>query len=329
MIQKTKWFKRNLIIVLIIIVSINYVKADLLTSIRPLGFIASAIADGITQTHVLLPNGASPHNYALKPSDIQRLHQADLVIWISPEMEVFLTKLTQQIDSHNNLILANVPTIHNLLIPGNNNDNIKLLKIKQSPQQHNNRSNIAITTHTILEKYIHHHYSQYNFHIWLSPIIAKSIAIAIHSKLLLQYPKNKNRLDINLRRFEETLQQTQKNIFLMLKPIHGKGYFVFHDAYSYFEKYFGLTPLGYLTINPEIQPGAYHLHKIRTQLAQPKVIFTEPQFRPAVISAIVQGTKIREGTLDPLGSSIALGADSYNKFLTQLSQQYLSCLNRD
>ncbi len=115
----------------------------------------------------------------------------------------------------------------------------------------------------------------------------------------------------------------------MLQPVQNKGYFVFHDAYGYFENAFGLKPLGYFTINPEIQPGAQRLHQIKTQLVKPKAIFTEPQFRPAVIEAIAQGSKVCHGTLDPLGSAIALGTDSYMKFLTHLSKQYLSCLSGD
>lgn len=39
-------------------VSASY--ADVVTSIRPLAFIAAGIADGVTGTQVLLPDGASP-----------------------------------------------------------------------------------------------------------------------------------------------------------------------------------------------------------------------------------------------------------------------------
>jgi zinc transport system substrate-binding protein len=114
----------------------------------------------------------------------------------------------------------------------------------------------------------------------------------------------------------------------MLTPVQGKGYFVFHDAYGYFEKHYGLSPLGHFTVNPEIQPGAQRLHQIRTQLVEQKAVcvFAEPQFRPAVINAVAKGTKVRSGTLDPLGIGIALGKDSYGKFLSQLSSQYVSCL---
>jgi len=35
------------------------------------------------------------------------------------------------------------------------------------------------------------------------------------------------------------------------------------------------------------------------------------------------------GTLDPLGTEVKLGKDSYSDFLTQLANQYASCLKGD
>ena len=43
--------------------------AAVVTSLKPLGFIASAITDGVTTTEVILPDGASEHDYSLRPSD--------------------------------------------------------------------------------------------------------------------------------------------------------------------------------------------------------------------------------------------------------------------
>lgn len=54
--------------------------ADVLTSVRPVGLITAAIADGVTDTQILLPDGASPHDYALKPSDLKKSGQR---IWLS------------------------------------------------------------------------------------------------------------------------------------------------------------------------------------------------------------------------------------------------------
>ncbi|HHY0819007.1 TPA: metal ABC transporter solute-binding protein, Zn/Mn family, partial [Klebsiella pneumoniae] len=43
---------------------------EVLTTIKPLGFIAAAITDGVSEPGVLLPTGASPHDFSLRPSDI-------------------------------------------------------------------------------------------------------------------------------------------------------------------------------------------------------------------------------------------------------------------
>ncbi|MDP8859487.1 zinc ABC transporter substrate-binding protein ZnuA [Serratia marcescens] len=313
MAQKNKWLQRTLLASALLMAGpLSSASAAVVTSIRPLGFIAAAIADGVTPTEVLLPDGASPHDFALRPSDIQRLRSADLVLWVGPDMEAFLTKALVPISATRKLAISELPAVKPLLMKGEEDDDHE-----HAGEAHNH----ADDDHG-------HHHGEYNMHVWPSPEIAKVTAIAIHDRLLELMPQNKDKLDANLRQFENLLTQTDKNVGNMLTPVQGKGYFVFHDAYGYFEKHYGLSPLGHFTVNPEIQPGAQRLHQIRTQLVEQKAVcvFAEPQFRPAVINAVAKGTKVRSGTLDPLGTGIALEKDSYGKFLTQLSNQYVSCL---
>ncbi|WJD90361.1 zinc ABC transporter substrate-binding protein ZnuA [Serratia marcescens] len=313
MAKKNKWLQRTLLASALLMAGpLSSASAAVVTSIRPLGFIASAIADGVTPTEVLLPDGASPHDFALRPSDIQRLRSADLVLWVGPDMEAFLNKALVPISATRKLAISELPAVKPLLMKGEEDDDHE-----HAGEAHNH----ADDDHG-------HHHGEYNMHVWLSPEIAKVTAIAIHDRLLELMPQNKDKLDANLRQFENLLTQTDKNVGNMLTPVQGKGYFVFHDAYGYFEKHYGLSPLGHFTVNPEIQPGAQRLHQIRTQLVEQKAVcvFAEPQFRPAVINAVAKGTKVRSGTLDPLGTGIALEKDSYGKFLTQLSNQYVSCL---
>lgn len=304
-----KTFKRILLATsLLSACAVTNAQADVVASVRPLGFIASAIADGVTPTEVLLPDGASPHDFALRPSDLKKIRSADLVVWVGPEMEAYMTKSAAQLGPNRQVEISALPTVKPLLQKGN-----------EEEEEHD---------HDHADGGHDHHHGEYNMHVWMSPEIAKQTAIAIHAKLLELMPQNKDKLDANLRQFEDGLTQVDKNLGKMLQPVQGKGYFVFHDAYGYFEKHFGLSPLGHFTVNPEIQPGAQRLHLIRTQLVEQKAVcvFAEPQFRPAVINAVAQGTTVRMGTLDPLGSGIALGKDSYVNFLSHLTNQYVSCL---
>ncbi len=290
-------------------------QAAVVASLKPVGFIAAAIADGVTPTEVLLPDGASEHDYALRPSDVKRLQKADLVVWIGRDMEAFMDKSVNALPPQKNLALAGLASVKPLLTKGVDDDD----------DDHDEHA------HHGAESDEHHHHGDYNMHIWLSPEIARASAVAIHEKLVELMPQSKAKLDANLQRFEAELARTDKQVANELAPLKGKGYFVFHDAYGYYEKHYGLTSLGHFTVNPEIQPGAQRLHEIRTQLVEHKAecVFAEPQFRPAVIEAVARGTKVRMGTLDPLGTAISLGKDSYMQFLTQLSNQYASCLKGD
>lgn len=290
--------------------------ADIVASIKPVGFIASAIADGVTPVEILLPDGASEHDYALRPSDVKRLQNADLVVWVGPEMEAFMTKSAAALPAKKNLEIVQIPGVKTMLLRGGEDDDHDDHEAAEHNHDHHD------------DEAHHHHHGEFNMHLWMSPEIAKKTAVAIHGKLLELMPQDKAKLDANLQHFEAELADTDKRIISQLAPVKDKGYFVFHDAYTYFEKHYGLSPTGHFTVNPEIQPGAQRLHKIRTQLVEKKAVcvFAEPQFRPAVIDAVARGTEVRKGTLDPLGTDISLGKDSYVKFLSQLSSQYETCL---
>ena len=289
--------------------------AAVVASLKPLGFIASAIADGVTDTEVLLPDGASEHDYSLRPSDVKRLQGADLVVWIGPEMEAFMEKSVKNIPNAKQVTIAQLNDVKPLLMKGADDDD--------DDHGHNDAGSEKSDEH--------HHHGDYNMHLWLSPEIARASAVAIHEKLVELMPQSRAKLDANLKDFEAQLAATDKQVGNELAPLKGKGYFVFHDAYGYYEKHYGLTPLGHFTVNPEIQPGAQRLHEIRTQLVEQKAtcVFAEPQFRPAVVESVARGTSVRMGTLDPLGTNIKLSKESYPAFLTQLATQYASCLKGD
>lgn len=285
--------------------------AAVVASLKPVGFIASAIAYGVTETEVLLPDGASEHDYSLRPSDVKRLQNADLVVWVGPEMEAFMQKPVSKLPEAKQVTIAQLEDVKPLLMKSIHGDDDDHDHAEKSDEDH--------------------HHGDFNMHLWLSPEIARATAVAIHGKLVELMPQSRAKLDANLKDFEAQLASTETQVGNELAPLKGKGYFVFHDAYGYFEKQFGLTPLGHFTVNPEIQPGAQRLHEIRTQLVEQKAtcVFAEPQFRPAVVESVARGTSVRMGTLDPLGTNIKLGKTSYSEFLSQLANQYASCLKGD
>ena len=197
--------------------------ADVLASVKPLGFITSSIANGVTDTQVLVPAGASPHDYSLKLSDVQKVKSADLVLWDKKDL------------------------------------------------------------------------------------IAK-----------------------NLADFNRTLTEQSDKIKAQLAPLKDKGFFVFHDAYSYFNEAYGLNQTGYFTINPLVAPGAKTIAHIKEEIEEHHVncLFAEPQFTPKVIDSLAQSTKVNVGRLDPIGDNVQLGPNSYANFLQATADSYAQCLTK-
>ncbi len=58
----------------------------------------------------------------------------------------------------------------------------------------------------------------------------------------------------------------------------GAPYIVFHDAYQYMEKRYGLNTIGSVSLSPEKKPGTARLVEIRKKIKITKSIcvFTEP-----------------------------------------------------
>ena len=63
-----------------------------LVTVKPVHSLVAGIMAGMGEPVLLLPAGATPHSYSLRPSDARKLARADLVIRVGPALESFLAK---------------------------------------------------------------------------------------------------------------------------------------------------------------------------------------------------------------------------------------------
>lgn len=322
--------------------------ATIVTSVKPLGFIASSIANGITDTEVLVPAGASPHDYSLKPSDVQKLKSAEMLIWIGEDVDAFLDKSIDDLDYKKVLTIKDIAAIEPFLLKGEHHhhhhgegdaheghDHVhKGHEHKGHEHAHEGHDHKHEHKHEHgHEGHEHHHDHEHedlgvNWHVWYSPDISKAVAQRIAAKLLKQYPEKKDLIEKNVAEFNRTLDEQSAKIKTQLEGVKDKGFYVFHDAYGYFNNAYGLKQTGYFTINPLVAPGAKTLAKIKEEIAEHKVtcLFAEPQFTPKVIESLSKGTKVNVGRLDPMGDAVKLGANSYAAFLQFTADSYAQCL---
>ncbi len=271
-----------------------------LSTIKPLHMIVLEITEGAAEASYLLPASSSPHDFALRPSDVRQLRQADLVFWVGPELEQFFTRIAPSLDTS---------------IAMTEQKSLNLREYEEGYSlDHGDHS---------------HDHTGYDPHLWLGPQQAAQVADIVAQALIEKDPLHQQTYTDNLVSFKANLIKTTQSISESLAPVSDFGYFVFHDAYGYFESQFALENLGHFTVSPDRRPGAKTLISIKNRLKNNDAVcvFREPQFEPAVIESVVRGTDVRIGTLDPVAGDIPAKPGSYYSFLESIAAQYLQCLH--
>ncbi|MDH0895665.1 MULTISPECIES: zinc ABC transporter substrate-binding protein [unclassified Pseudomonas] len=276
-----------------------------LTSIKPLQLIAAAVQGETGRPEVLLPPGASPHHFALRPSDVRRVQGADLLYWIGPDMESFLPRV---LDGRGK------PSVAVQSLPG-----LTLRHFGEgagSEDEHH---------HHDADEHDHDHRpGSLDAHLWLLPANARVIAAKMAADLAAADPTNAARYQANLAAFEQRLDALDGELKTRLAPLAEKPFFVFHQAFDYFEAAYGLQHAGVFTAASEVQPGARHVAAMRERLAAagPSCVFSEPPLRPRLAETLSAGLPVKLAELDTLGA----GAKSYEQLLGELAGQLAGCL---
>jgi zinc transport system substrate-binding protein len=280
-------------------------EVKVLTSIKPLQLIAAAVQDGVAIPEVLLPPGASPHNYALRPSDIRKVQVVDLVYWIGPDMEGFLPRVLNG---------RTLPSVAVQDLPG--------LKLRHFAEDNHSHAEEA-------DEHDHDHRpGSLDVHLWLSPVNARVIATKMAADLSAADPANAARYQSNLKAFDERLDALDLRLKARLASIAGKPYFVFHEAFDYFEDAYGLKHAGVFSVAAEVQPGAQHVAAMRTRLQEvgKTCVFSEPPLRPRLAETLVAGLPVKLAELDALGGYTPATAQGYEQVLEKLGNDLAGCL---
>ncbi|AWY41978.1 zinc ABC transporter substrate-binding protein ZnuA [Pseudomonas putida] len=276
-----------------------------LTSIKPLQLIAAAVQDGVAIPEVLLPPGASPHNYALRPSDVRKVQSVDLLYWIGPDMEGFLPRVLNG---------RSLPSVAVQDLPG-----MKLRRFAEDSHSHAEEA----------DEHDHDHRpGSLDAHLWLSPVNARVIATKMAADLSAADPANAARYESNLKAFDERLDALDLRLKKRLAGIEGKPYFVFHEAFDYFEDAYGLKHTGVFSVAAEVQPGAQHVAAMRARLQEvgKTCVFSEPPLRPRLAETLVAGLPVKLAELDALGGYTPATAQGYEQVLEKLGNDLAGCL---
>ncbi len=281
---------------------------------KPIHSLVAAVMDGVGEPDLLVDGAASPHTYSLKPSDAAALESADVVFWTGHGMELFLGEALGTLSGHATVVeLAETP-------------GLQLLPMREGG---------AFEAHDHDHDHDHDDHGhaddaegEADMHFWLDPENAALMVTHIAGVLAEADPANAAAYEANAAATLATLDALEAELATALAPVADRPFIVFHDAYQYFERRFGLTAAGSITVSPEVLPGAARIDALRHAVADRHAVcvFAEPNFQPALVATVSEGTGARAGTLDPEGSTLAAGPGLYPELMRGLATGMLDCL---
>lgn len=313
-----------------------FAKPTIVTSIKPVSMVVAAIAGDRANIEQIVSSTASPHDFALRPSDLRKINQADTVVWVGESLERFLEKPLENAGKEKS-------SIEWLALKG-----MTLQEFDKGHEEEHHEEHVGHDEHADHDDHADHeehhdgdmdhdehasheeghHHEGVNPHVWLSPNNAKVLAESVTKRLVALDSANASYYQQNLVTFEKGLAKKDAEIKASLAPVKNVPYIVFHDGYGYFEQHYGLDHVGEVTVSPERKPGAKKVAELRDMINDHKVqcVFSEPQFSPAIVKTLLEGTKVKSVPLDPLGTDIVMNRGAYLAFLTEISGQFMSCL---
>lgn len=280
------------------------------TDIAPVHSLVARVMQGVGTPDLILPPGASPHAYALRPSLARELQQAQVIFWVGEA-------LTPWLEAPLESLATEARKIELIETPGTTH-----LRFREGATLEEGHAEEAEE-----EGHEGHYHEGLDPHAWLDPENARAWLRAIAETLAETDPANAAAYRANAEAGRAELAAQSQALSEALHAGEPVRFMVFHDAYQYFEHRFGLTNLGAISDSAAAAPGAARVAELRDELLENGVdcLFAEPQFNTGLARSLSEDAALRVEVIDPLGSGLEAGPALYPAILDGMAQSVLAC----
>jgi zinc transport system substrate-binding protein len=282
-------------------------------TIKPLHALVAQVMAGVGSPVLLVKGLASPHTYALRPSEARALNDADLFVRMSETVEPFTARIVRSLpDTVEVVTLQEAPRMKLL----SRRTHATFERDTHAAGDHDDRGHAPSATDAV------------DGHAWLDPDNAVVMVERIEQALSARDPAHAALYQANAKALRAKLEALAAELGRDLEPIASRPYIVFHDATQYLESRYGLNVVGSISISPEVPASGKRLTELRRRIGElgAVCVFAEPQFDTRLVENLIEGTSARSGTLDPEGGRLEPGPDLYFALMRQLAGDLKGCL---
>lgn len=338
------------------------------TDITPVHSLVSIVMGDLGTPALIVQPGASPHGYSMRPSEAQALDRADLVVWMGEALTPWLEGPIDTLASgaHKIELMSVEGTVlhdyregatfaahdhdhdehdahshddheghdheeHEHSHDGHDHDkhDDHAEKAGSHDHDHDHDHDETAESHDHGHGHDDHDHSGADSHAWLDPVNARLWLGVIAQELAELDPDNAATYAANAAAGQADLETLEATLTAELSTLGDTGFVVFHDAYQYFERRFGLSASGAISMSDASAPSAGRIAELQTAVSEMGAIcvFAEPQFNRALVDSVFAGTTT-VGMLDPLGFDLEPGPALYGQILRNMGTEFATCLTR-
>ena len=269
-------------------------KIKVTVPIPPYAFLVKAIGGEHVDVMTLIDASQDPHSFNLTPKQTIEIGESDLFITSGMEFEEqFIYNIADELpdlkwaDINKGLEMIESVCIHH----GD----------EEEEDEHHEHEHALPDPHT-----------------WTSPSYLGMQAITVSEALTKLAPNQKDAFNANLVSVLEKIQQVERQVAATLKPHKGKDFYVFHPAFGYFSREYGLNEKA-IEVGGK-QPTARQLLEIIQEAGadKAKAIFIEPQFESTAAREVAKQIGAKIVMVDPLQEDILGTLTEFSKNLAEV-----------
>jgi len=271
------------------------------TTVYPLQFFAQQIGGEYVNVETIYPPGADEHTFEPSQKDMMALADADLFFYIGLGLEGFVDKASKTLKNED---VKMVPVGESLHLDENDEHQDDAHNEDGSSEEGHDEEGHDEEEHAEEEHADEdgHGHGDFDPHVWLDPIYANELALAIKEQLAEQMPEQKDTFEQNYTELTATLKDLDKEFSEVIGSAKRNEILVSHSAFSYWEDRYGIQQISISGQSTTNEPSQKELQKLISHAKEEKIkyVLNEQNFNSKLAKMVQEEIGAKSLTLHNL-----------------------------
>ncbi len=326
--------------------------------ILPVHSLVARVMEGVGVPDLILPPGASPHGFSMRPTQAAAIEGSDIVFWVGDGLTPWLAEPLEVLAADAAYIaLLEVPGVAVIEVSGDgdghhddeddhgdhegeaHDDEEHAHDHDDHKDEHDDHAGHDDHAHDDHkdehddhdhdehDDHAGHDHGPIDPHAWLDPANAVVWLNVIAETLSEADPDNAAIYRANAAAGVKDLSALTDDIQTTVAALSDRPFAVYHEAYAYLAQATGIAPSFSLLNTDADLPTPRRIAALRDRAIDQNVtvIFSEPGTNSSLIDTVFEGLSVTTCEIDPLGANLPAGPNQYWQSLLQISRIMGGC----